>query len=555
MEVFQLKNLSFTYPEEEKKVLKNLSLTIESGDFLVLSGASGSGKTTLLRMLKKELTPYGKQNGTILYRGKSLDQWSEALLSKEIGFLFQDPDNQIVMDEVYEEIVFGMENLNIPPIEMKKRVAELVHFFGVQALLKQKTSELSGGQKQLVNLLSILLLRPKVLLLDEPTSQLDPVAARELLQILDRLNKEMGMTIVLVEHRLEELFSIANKVIMLHDGEVVYEGTSREVVYNVFQKKDEHFISYIPSVSQLYLSKESKINQEMIPLNVNESRRWLQSKKFTKLSDRPDQENLEKNSILTMNRTYFQYEKDAPFVIKNCTLTLKEGEFFSLIGGNGSGKSTLLRLCMGILKQQRGKILYEGKKLKKYKQEELINAFAYLPQHPLAFYIKDTIDKEMNAIIQKHHITNGDAKKKQLSSRLQIEHILQRHPNDLSGGELQRATLACLLLQSPKVLFIDEPTKGLDPISKEHLASLLLELQEEGLTIFMVTHDIEFAVQYSDRCGILFDGNIAALGTPEQLFKGNYFYTTTINRATMGREDLEVLTLEEALAKWQKVDI
>lgn len=555
MEIFQLKNLKFIYPEEKTKVLKNVSLTIKSGDFVVLCGASGSGKTTLLRMLKRELTPYGRQSGEVLYQGKPLDKWPEESLAGEIGFLFQDPDNQIVMDEVYEEIVFGMENLNIPPIEMKKRVAELVHFFGVQSLLKQKTTELSGGQKQLVNLLSILLLRPKVLLLDEPTSQLDPVAARELLQILDLLNKEMGMTIILVEHRLEELFTIANKVVMLEDGKIAYEGSSREVIYKVFQKQDDRFLAYLPSVSQLYLLKETKVTQESIPLNVKECRRWLQGKKFKKEATFEEGKRLEGDQLLSIERVYFQYKRDTPFVIKNCSLTLQEGEFFSLIGGNGSGKSTLLRLSMGILKEQRGKILYDGKKLKKHKHDTLVKEFAYLPQHPLSFYIEDTIEKEMDAIIQKHRITEGEEKKKELSSHLQVEHVLHRHPNDLSGGELQRATLACLLLQSPKVLFIDEPTKGLDPISKEQLATLLLKLQEEGLTIFMVTHDIEFAVQYSNRCGILFDGHIAALGRQEELFKGNYFYTTTMNRATMGNEGLEALTLEEAVAKWQKVDI
>lgn len=554
MEIFQLNHVSFQYPDEEINVLNDLSFDVKLGDFVVLCGASGSGKTTLLRLLKPALAPHGKQSGTITYEGQPLIDAKEETLAKEIGFVFQDPDNQIVMDDVLQEVVFGMENLNIPPIEMRKRLAELVHFFGIQDLLNEQTSALSGGQKQLVNLLSILLLRPKVLLLDEPTSQLDPVAAKEFIQMLQRLNEEMGMTIIIVEHRLEDLFSIASKVIMLDQGEIAYKGTSKQVVQAVHELKDERFISYLPSVSRLYLEKETEVNVTEIPLQVKDSRQWLQTKGFkrnTELAKSNVEKVTDKSPVLSVDRAYFQYEKNTPFVLKNCSLDIYQGEFFALVGGNGSGKSTLLRLSMGLLKQQRGKVSYLNKPLKKYKLKELVEHFAYLPQHPLSFYIEDTIEREMQAIIQKHQLEDGEKRKQEIASRLQVDHLLQRHPNDLSGGELQRATLACLLLENPTILLIDEPTKGLDPISKQHLAELLLELQKEGLTIFMVTHDIEFAVKYVDRCAILFDGQIAAEGTPKELFKGNYFYTTTINRATMVHDELEVLTLEEALQTWQ----
>lgn len=553
MEIFQLNNVSFTYPDEGKPVLKDISLTINQGDFLVLCGASGSGKTTLLRLLKQEIAPFGNRQGDIVYMGKPISEWNDQTLASDIGFVFQDPDNQIVMVEVMQEIVFGMENLNIPSFEMKKRLAELVHFFGIDDLLLQNTSDLSGGQKQTINLLSILLLRPKVLLLDEPTSQLDPVAAKELIQILERLNNEMGMTIIIVEHRLEELFSLASKVIMLADGEIVHEGSSQVVAQTVFEQDDERFMTYLPSVTQLYLEKETSPTVDAIPLNVKDSRLWMQRQTFKvsrELTEEQDK-NTASDLLLEIDKVYFQYEKDLPFVLKNCSLQLNKGEFFSLVGGNGSGKSTLLRLSMGLLKQQRGKVSYKGKQLKKYRQADLVEQFAYLPQHPLSFYIEDTIEKEMDAIITKHKIEDGADKKRTISERLGISSLLHRHPNDLSGGELQRATLACLLLENPDILFIDEPTKGLDPISKDHLAHLLLELQAKGLTIFMVTHDVEFAVKHVDRCAMLFDGNIAAEGTPSQLFKGNYFYTTAINRATMVDEALEVLTLEEALQTWQ----
>ncbi|MEJ8777936.1 ABC transporter ATP-binding protein [Pseudogracilibacillus sp. ICA-222130] len=552
MEILKVDNVTFRYPDMEKNVLQPISFSIERGSFVVLCGASGSGKTTLLRLLKHELAPYGKQTGTIYYNGKSLDEWDARLLTTEFGFVFQDPDNQIVMDEVLQEIVFGMENMNIPYIEMKKRLSELVHFFGVEDLLYKQTSTLSGGQKQLINLLSILLLRPKVLLLDEPTSQLDPIAAKELLQILERLNNEMGMTIIIVEHRLEDLFSMADKVIMLEEGNIAYEGKSRDVIKQIYENNDRSFLPYLPSVSRLFLAIEEKDSQK-VPLNVKETRTWLHNR-ASKMTNHfqeilPFERKAE--TILKIENIYFQYEKTLPLVLKNCNLQIQKGEFFALVGGNGTGKSTLLQIAMGILKQQRGNVILREKKLKKYSLDELAHTFAYLPQHPLAFYIEETIGKEMERIIHQHQIEDGKERMAKIAKKLNVDHLFDRHPNDLSGGELQRATLACLLLSEPEVLFIDEPTKGLDPISKEALAKLLLPLQKDGLTIFMVTHDIEFAVQYVDYCAILFDGQIAVEGTPEQLFKSNYFYTTSINRATTSVNGPEILTLEEALKRWR----
>lgn len=552
MEILKMNHVTFQYPEMEEKVLDDISLSIMEGQFIVMCGASGSGKTTLLRLLKQEIAPHGKQQGEIMYAGKQIEEWEEVKLATEIGFVFQDPDNQIVMDEVFQEVIFGMENIGIPYLEMRKRLSELAHFFGVEDLLYKKTNTLSGGQKQLVNLLSVLLLRPKVLLLDEPTSQLDPVAAKELLQILERLNNEMGITIIIVEHRLEDLFAIADKVIMLENGEIKYQGNSREVIEQVYKQDDKAFIPYLPSVSRLYLTLTDNHTEYHIPLTVKETRTWINEKQSqqTEQVEAIDEGIRSGKDIFEIEKVYFQYEKNLDFVIKNCDLTVKQGEFFALVGGNGSGKSTLLQIIMGILKQQRGKVFYQDRLLKKYNITQLAAQFAYLPQHPLAFYVEDTIRKEMNAIIEKQQVVDGDKKIKEISGKLQITSLLERHPNDLSGGELQRATIACLLLHTPKVLFVDEPTKGLDPISKKQLADLLLGLQEEGLTIFMVTHDIEFAVQYIDYCAILFDGQIAAEGTPTALFKGNYFYTTTINRATMASNMKEVLTLEEALLQW-----
>lgn len=553
MEVFKLTDVSFNFPEEDWQVLKTINLTVNEGEFIVLCGPTGCGKTTLMELLKRELAPVGDRTGEILYMGRSLEQCGERKLIKEIGLVFQDPDNQIIMDEVMQEIVFGLENLGYSNFEMRKRVAEMVHFFGMEELLRLKPSELSGGQKQMLNLLSVLLLKPKVLLLDEPTSQLDPIAAKDLIVMLERLNKEMGMTIILIEHRLEELFGVADRILVMKKGEIVYEGTSRQVIYRIYEDQDSDFIPYVPSISRLYMETEPLPEASQIPLTVKESKNWLSNRPMIDLQDNEKQNaevSSERPSLLEVKDVYFQYERKGKMVLKSLSFEVKKGAFFALIGGNGSGKTTALKACIGSLKPQRGKARYGGQETSKLKGKELSEQIAYLPQNPRTYFVHDTVEKEMLEACARHNIGNKEEVIEELLSLFDLTHLRNRHPYDCSGGEVQKAALACMLIGKPEMLFIDEPTKGLDPISKEQLANVLSTLHKEGLTIMMVTHDIEFAARYAERCAIMFDGEITVAGHPHELFKGNYFYTTAINRATRDMRAPEVLTLEEALVTW-----
>ena len=550
MEALTLKNVSFQYPDMDEYVLNDVSFNINEGEFVVVCGPSGCGKTTLLRLLKHELAPVGKRLGAITYAKEAIEKVDERTLIEDIGFVFQDPENQIVMDEVMQEIVFGLENLGYSTFEMRKRVAEMVHFFGMEDLLKEKPSELSGGQKQMLNLLSVLLLKPKVLLLDEPTSQLDPVAAKDLIIMLERLNKEMGMTIVIVEHRLEELFAIADQVIMLNQGEVVYQGASRQVIEEIYRQKDAQFIPYIPSIPRLYIEKESEPKRENIPLTVKESKQWIANfyspKDFMEDTETPNKLS-SREVLIQVKKAYFQYDRHAPMILKNLSLQIHQGEYFALVGGNASGKTTLLKLCIGMIKAQRGSSTFAGKPVHKLKGKELFEQMAYLPQNPQTYFVQDTIEKEMHTVIQQHDIKNGEEALTHMLDVFGISHLRHRHPYDCSGGELQRAALACMLLGEPTILFVDEPTKGLDPIAKENLAHILKSLHTKGLTIVMVTHDIEFAAKHVERCAMMFDGEITVDGSPSELFTGNYFYTTAINRATRSNQHRGCLTLEEAL--------
>ncbi len=555
MEVINIKDLSFRYPDTESYALNNLSISIDEGDFVVICGPTGCGKSTLLRLLKKEIAPHGHLTGEISYFNKPIDKWDERKLIEDIGFIFQDPDNQIVLDNVLQEMVFGLENLGHSNVDMRKRIAELTHTFGYEQLLHEKPSELSGGQKQILNLLSVLALKPRVLLLDEPTSQLDPIIAKDLLVILDRLNKELGMTIVLVEHRLEELFDIADKVVMMDKGEIAYYGTSREVINQVFQRQDRRYIPFLPAVSSLYLNMASKFIANEIPLNVKEARTWLASLSMEssgetkKIKNRAEQAT---NPIIELKDVFFQFDKDKPMVLKNLSLTVQQGEFYGIIGGNGSGKTTLLKVGLNILKPQLGKVKVFGQKYNKKTERQLYRKMEYLPQNPLSYFTRDSIEEELIAIAKKHKLNNmKEIVAKQLHE-FGIEHIKSRHPNDCSGGEMQKAALACMLLENPEVLWVDEPTKGLDPISKRQLATILKKINQKGVTIVMVTHDIEFAAKYTTTCAMMFDGQITTEASPEQLFKGNYFYTTTINRTTQNSPIDEALTLEEVLTLWEK---
>jgi energy-coupling factor transporter ATP-binding protein EcfA2 len=544
----QLKNVTFSYPDASTPALNNVSLQIEKGQFVVLFGASGSGKSTLLRMLKKEIRPYGHLEGEIIVNGR--DVINDETQANQVGFVFQDPENQIVAENVLQEMVFGLENIGLKTIEMRSRVAELVHFFGAEGLLERKMHELSGGKKQQINLASVLLMQPDILLLDEPTAQLDPVSARELLDMLVRLNEEFGMTIVVSEHRLEEFFTVADKIVMLERGKIAHEGKPAEVLTVLFATPNR---AYVPAIPSLYLSVEPPERRMSPPLSVKDGKRWIREKGMTLSKGEmfmPEKQNTAED-LFRIKNVSFLYEKDGELVLKEMNFSLKKGEFYALLGGNGSGKSTLLKLMGGILKPLTGKIWFHGHPLKSWSKKELVKRIGYLPQNPKLFFLHDTVEKEIRATMRQWEIAD-EQKMEELLKRLGISHLRTQHPYDLSGGELQKAALACLLLRNPDVLLLDEPTKGLDPLSKKNLAEILENLHTAGVTIVMSTHDIEFAARHATRCGMMFQGQITSEGAPREFFKGNFFYTTMMQRLFSHLPDHSILTLEEAISLWRK---
>ncbi|TLS35915.1 ABC transporter ATP-binding protein [Pseudalkalibacillus caeni] len=551
MEILKLKNLSFSYPERDDEVLQQISFDVKKGEFLVLGGPSGCGKSTLIKLVKHDIAPAGRRKGGIIFNGKRIEDLPAEELAGEIGMVFQDPDNQIVMEEVLQELAFGLENLGYSTDYIRKRVAEMVQFFGLENLLARKTHELSGGQKQLVNLASVLLLNPKLLLLDEPTSQLDPVAAKEFITMVKRINEEFGVTILMVEHRLEELTAVADRMMLLNGGQIAYDGSPREVFFNVWDRRDEIFSAYVPSIPSLSLHLNENPEVKEIPLSVKEGRMWLSGINGFSAEQQPLPEAVNVRKVLSCDSVCFRYERKGENVLSDLNIDIYSNEIFAIVGGNGSGKSTMLKTMAGLINPQRGTIRFKNQKLKKIPKQEFHLSVAYLPQNPKLFFLHDTLEEEWSRAIERTNDENGNEKMNRITEMLGISHLAEHHPYDLSGGELQKAALACLLVSDPEVLLIDEPTKGMDPLSKQKFGELLTDLHFDGHTIVMVTHDIEFAAEYATRCMMLFNGQVASVSDPRSFFAGNTFYTTSINRLVRGSNLQEVITVKEALASWR----
>ena len=543
--IVEVRDLSFAYPGEEIRALNHVNLKIEEGELVVLCGKSGCGKSTLLTHLKTPLTPHGKRMGNILFQGTPLSEVSNKEQSQKIGYVLQNPDNQIVTDKVWHELAFGLESLGCPTPEIRIRVAEMASYFGIQDWFYKNVAELSGGQKQLLNLASIMAMHPDLLVLDEPTSQLDPIAASDFLATVKKINRDLGTTIILTEHRLEEVFPAADRVVVMDRGEILAEG-SPGYIGKVLKEKNHDMFLAMPVPMQIYAEVESDLE---CPITVRDGRQWLdhlcegrtepsEEEVGLKMDDMSGEEKRE--TLLECKDLWFRYEKDTPDVVKGLSMKLYPGEFYCLLGGNGTGKSTTLSLLSRLRKPYRGKVLLQGKDIRKYSDEELYRGIlGVVPQNPQSLFVKKTVELELFEMVggskerknEEYHLSME--KREAVDGIVKVTHLsglLHRHPYDLSGGEQQRLALAKILLLRPKLLLMDEPTKGLDSYFKEEFSGILDLLKEQGVTIFMISHDIEFCASHADRCGLFFDGSIAASGIPRDFFAGNNFYTTAANR-------------------------
>ena len=525
--IIALENFSFTYRGQKKSCLNEISLSIEEGEFCLLIGPTGCGKSTLLRQFKREIAPTGTMDGNIVIEEGA-----------DIGYVFQDPESSIVSDRVYHEIAFGPENMGLSKEDIMLRVAESVGIFGLGEHLRDEVKTLSGGQKQMLALCSVLATRPNVLILDEPCSMLDPVAARNFVDLIVRLNRDMGMTILLCEHRLEDTLCACDRVFYMEDGATVCEGAPQSVCRELFDSGSPMAAS-LPASARLW--KEISADSGDIPLTVREARalwkRRGQSAGMTQsdimhIKTSPDGKknptDSKREAALEVKEAYYRYERDGADVLRGFGIRLFPGETYCIMGENASGKSTACDIMAALKRPYRGKVKLFGKDISGRKGSDIYrDAIAYLPQSPEDLFGADTGIEELLEAGTREEAFG-------LAGALGIEDILDKNPCDLSCGQMQALAIAKVLLLRPKVLIMDEPAKGMDAAVKDRLSALFTALKNEGVAICMVSHDLEFCALTADRCDLLFDGRIIGEGAAREFFDGNYYYTPQIMKITGG---------------------
>lgn len=531
MEALRTEDLTFTYPGATSPAVSHVSFSIRQGEFFLLIGRSGCGKTTLLRLLKPELSPVGAESGSIVLCGEDARSLTQRNNGSPVGFVGQLPEEQIVTDKVWHELAFGLENLGMDRASIGRRVAETASFFGIQNWYHKTTAELSGGQKQLLNLAAVTVMRPQILILDEPTAQLDPIAASEFLAMLSKLNRELGIAVILTEHRLEEAIGLADTLAYMENGSLLRIGRATEIAAFLRSERRGMF-SAMPSAARIWASVETPLP---CPMSVREGREFLsQTVKDRQLLPFPTDDTPQEagEELLRAKDLWFRYEKEGPDVLRGASLSVHEGRHLCILGGNGSGKSTLLRVLAGCARPYRGNVKGDG--------------ICLLPQDPKLLFVKNTLYDDLTDAVRDKKLAPEETRR-QVGAAVEscgLQGLESRHPYDLSGGEQQRAAMAKLLLREPKVFLLDEPTKGLDAQSKRDFAALLKKLLAQGRAIVTVSHDIEFCAEHADECAMFFDGALLGKSPARTFFSENCFYTTAACRIAKGCVPDAVLTAD-----------
>ncbi len=531
MALLAVENLTFTYPGCPAPTIENVSLMVEKGEFLVLCGPTGCGKSTLLRLLKREMAPLGDLHGTILVDGRPQEELSDREAAARIGYVMQRPEHQIVTDKVWHELAFGLENLGLPQAEIARRTAEMAAYFGIEGWFERDVSALSGGQKQLLNLAAVMVMQPEILILDEPTAQLDPIAASEFIAAVRKINRELGLTVIITEHRLEEVIPLCDRLLVLDKGRVRDFDVPRAAVARMAQMPE--LLPFIPAASRLYHAVQGSGD---CPLDVREGRAFIEGCcKAPCALDIPELPTPAAPALEYCD-VYFRYDRKAADVLSGMNFTVGEGEICCILGGNGSGKSTALSIASGLRRPYAGEVRVFGKRLRDYKNQSLYrNCLTLLPQDVQTVFLCNTVREEIRDCGEMPELP------------IDLAPLMDKHPYDLSGGEQQLLALVKALATKPRLLLLDEPTKGVDASAKERLIALFRGLRDRGMTLLIVTHDVELAAECADRCAFMFRGQIVSEGSPRAFFSRSSFYTTAVSRMTRGLIDGAV-TVDDAAA-------
>lgn len=512
MEILTAKNLSFTYAKSNTPAIDGVSFSVSKGQFVTLCGPTGGGKSTLLRLIKKELTPKGAVTGEILYDGRPVPELSDRESAERIGCVVQHPEEQIVSDRVKGELFFGAESLGYPRQKAYRRVAETASFFNLTDRFYDKTAELSGGQKQLLALASVLVTSPGLILLDEPTSRLDPVAAADFISMLARINRQLGTTVIIAEHNTSLLLEYTDILMFMENGRLTACGAPDEVLS---KRPSDKVLADMPAPVRMFYGRGLP---GKCPLTVKEGRAL-----FPEITDKAQEKiKTDGEPALELKNVYFRYKRDSKDILKGADISVKKGEIRFIFGGNGCGKSTLLHCCAGLLKPYSGNTEIFGKKISSYKNGQLYNGcVSMLCQDAHAVFTHETVGAEFRGI---------DIKELPYD----LSPILDRHPYDVSGGELQMAALCRVLASKPGLVLLDEPTKGMDAAVKKTFTDILAKLKKDGVSVVIASHDTELAALCADTCSMMFDGQIICTDGTADFMRGNSFYTTDLCRMTEG---------------------
>ncbi len=543
--------VSFRYPGQSENAITDISFEIKKGEFVLLCGESGCGKTTLLRHTKKNQIPTGHGSGKMYFDGKDIEMLDDRESASFIGYVGQSPDGQIVTDRVWHELAFGLESLGYGREDMRRRIAEMSEYLGISGWYEKKTDELSGGQIQILNLASVMVMHPKVLILDEPTSQLDPVSSDRFLQNIVKLNRDFGVTILICEQRVHEVIAKADRVMLMKDTKLIGFDKVHKIAGQMKESASKVYEA-LPGYMKLWLEYG---NEGSLPLTIRDAKLWIDSIKnrFVVETDVKNpafegntskgvhkriSENNKKDILLSTRNLSFSYDKNK--ILKDFSIDISGGNIYAIMGGNGSGKTTALKILAGIYKANNGKI-------KRKKDLRVV----YLTQNPQTIFTEIIVFVVLKEVFVSHkdffkneytkYKNSGrkdaenyecfiDTKIKEMLEKMELSDLSLRHPFDISVGQQQRLAIARVLLLKPDVLLLDEPTKGLDGEFKIKLADILKRMAKTGIAVVLVSHDIDFCSENADVCGLLFDGEMTRMQSAGEFFSNNYFYTTDICR-------------------------
>jgi energy-coupling factor transport system ATP-binding protein len=526
-----LRNVSYWYPGSNQPVLRDVDWTIGRGEFVVLSGPSGSGKSTLLRCLNG-LVPHfsgGKFGGEVLVDGYDTRATGPRDLAGTVGFVFQDPEAQAVAAVVEDDIAFGLEQAAVSRPLMRKRVEEALDLLGIAHLRRREIATLSGGERQRVALASAMVMQPGMLVLDEPTSQLDPWAAEEVFTALHRFNEDLGITIALAEHRLDRVAGHADRIRVLRGDGMSIEATPAEAL-RLIPPED------LPPIARLALALE----WPEIPLTIKAARRFVPV-----LAPEPPAPAVVPSGAPIAELEQVTVERGHAVVLRDVSLAIRSGELVAIMGRNGSGKTTLLRSILGLTPASSGRITVAERDVARVSAEQLAGIVGYLPQDPAKLLFAATVREEL-AFTLRHRPKTLDwpaRSAEELLRRLDLRHVGDRHPRDISVGERERTALAAVLIAAPRLLLLDEPTRGMDGKRKEALASILREERANGAAIVMATHDVELVAELATRVVLIADGEVIVDGSPQEVLAGSLAFSTQINKLLGGT----MLSVEDAV--------